>query len=511
MSIRWTIAKNALANLARGGAAGIVALFLPAILTRHMSQLDYSIWVLVLQIAAYGVYLDFGLQTAIGRFIAFANEKRDPELRNGIFSTAFAGLSLACLIGIALLIAIAAGAPWIFPQIPAQVLPALRWSLLILGGSVALGLPSSAWNGIFTGLQRNEISALVVGGAKIVSALAVVAATLHGYSIIGMTTVLAAFNLLSYAMLFAIARRVAPEVKFQSSLVRWANAKELGKYCYSLTIWSFAMMLVTGLDLVLVGRFQVSALAPYAVAASLVTFVSGAQSAIFSALIPHAAVAHARQDPLGLGRMTLTATRIGVLLLIFTGMPLLLFADPIMIGWVGQQYAIPAHAFLIVLVTANMVRLTGIPYSVVLIGTGQQRLVTISPIFEGVTNLVASIALGMKFGAIGVAWGTFIGSVVGLSGNLVYNIPRTRNVIRLSPSEYFGKGIALPAAIAVPFLAVMVWPKLLRSLETSIILILLCISLIAIILYRNRIVRRNTVRGADGRQLEHINAKTEHP
>lgn len=511
MSTRWTIAKNALANLARGGAAGVVALFLPAILTRHMSQLDYSIWVLVLQIAAYSVYLDFGLQTAIGRFVAFANEKRDPELRNGVFSTAFVGLSLACLIGIVLLIAVAVGAPWIFPQIPAQVLPALRWSLLILGGSVALGLPSSAWNGIFTGLQRNEISALVIGGAKIVSALAVVAAALHGYSIIGMTTVLAAFNLLSYAVLFAIARRVAPEVKFHSSLVRWANAKELGKYCYSLTIWSFAMMLITGLDLVLVGRFQVSALAPYAVAASLVTFVSGAQFLIFGAMMPHAAVAHARQDPAALGRMTLTATKIGILLLIFTGMPLLLFAEPIMAGWVGQQYAIPARAFLIVLVIANMIRLTGAPYSAVLVGTGQQRLVTVSPIFEGVTNLVASIALGMKFGAIGVAWGTFIGSVVGLSGNLVYNIPRTRDAIRLSVSEYFGKGIALPAATVVPFLAVMRWPNLLHSLETSMVLILLCIALMAIILYWSRTVHRNTLRDEDNGQVEHMHAKTERP
>jgi O-antigen/teichoic acid export membrane protein len=508
MSTRRTIAKNALANLARGGAAGIVALFLPAVLARHMTQVDYAVWALVLQIAAYSVYLDFGLQTAIGRFVAFANEKRDPELRNGIFSTALIGLSVACLISFVLLIVICTGARHIFPQIPAQVVPAMRWSLLILGGSVALGLPSSAWNGVFVGLQRYEIPALVVGGAKIVSALAVVAVALRGYSIIGMTAALAAFNLLSYAALFVIVRRVAPEIKFQRSLVRWANAKELGKYCYSLTIWSFAMMLVTGLDLILVARFQVAALGSYAVAASLVTFASGAQSAIFSAMMPHAAVAHARQDPLALGRMTLTATRIGVLLLIFTGMPLLLFADPIMTAWVGRQYAIPAHSLLMVLVIANMIRLTGTPYSVVLIGTGQQKRVTISPIFEGVTNLVASIALGLKFGAIGVAWGTFVGSVVGMLGHILYNIPRTNGEIRISASKYLFKGIVFPALASIPFLVAMLWPNLIHSFETSMLLLFSCLALLGMVLYNSLLMGRQTPQKPNDTGLERTHAQS---
>ncbi|MBZ5489500.1 MAG: oligosaccharide flippase family protein [Acidobacteriia bacterium] len=506
--------KNAVANLARGGASGIAALFLPAVLVRHMTQLDYTVWVLVLQIAAYSGYLDFGLQTAIGRYVAFANEKQDAELRNGIFSTAFFGLSLACVIFIVLLFAAGAGASWLFPQISAQVVPTMRWALLIVGSSVAIGLPASAWSGVFVGLQRNEIPAIVTGGAKIVSAVAVVAVVLQGHSIIVMAAVLAVLNLFSYLTLFGLAKRVAPEVKFQNSLVRWSSAKELSNYCYSLTIWSFAMMLVTGLDLLLVGRFQVSALGPYAVAASLVTFVAGAQSAIFSAMIPRAAVAHAQQDPAALGRMVLTSTRVGVLLLVFTGMPLLLFADPIMVAWVGRQYAIQAHAVLLVLVSANMIRLTGVPYSVVLIGAGQQKLITLSPLVEGLTNLVASVLLGLKFGAMGVAWGTLIGAGVGVLGNLVYNIPRTNKAIRLRVLQYLFSGIVFPALAAVPFLVLIHLPNLMHPLETPLLFIIVFVALIGVILYRSRVVRRNTLLEADSRRLERLerlHANNEHP
>jgi O-antigen/teichoic acid export membrane protein len=509
MNATRVIVKNAVANLARGGAAGVVALFLPAVLARHMTQLEYAVWVLVLQIAAYSVYLDFGLQTAIGRYVAFANEKRDPELRNGIFSTALVALSAACAIGIVLVMAMAASASWLFPQIPHQALPQMRWALAVLGTSVALGLPSSAWTGVFTGLQRNEIPAIVTGVAKIVSAAAVAAAALRGYSIVAMAAILAAFNLLSYAVLFATAAKAAPEVRFERSLVRWSNAKELGKYCYSLTIWAFGMLLVTGLDLVLVGRFQVSALPPYAMAASLVMFVSGAQFSVFNAMMPRAAVVHAQQDPVALGRMTLSSTQIGVLLLIFMGMPLLLFADPLMTVWVGRQYALSAHGLLLVLVIANMVRLVGAPYSVVLIGAGQQRLVTISPLFEGFSNLAASIILGMKFGAIGVAWGTFIGAVVGMAGHIFYNIPRTYPVIRLRPVEFFFRGIALPALAGVPFLVALRWPSLRPSPEALLLLIALYAALIGAVLYRRRSVRRSRMKQAESSPLKGAPANIE--
>ena len=147
MKINWVVAKNAMANLARGAAAGVAALFLPPILVRHMSQLDYTLWVLVLQIAAYASYLDFGLQTAIGRYVAFANEKKDPELRDGIFSTAFLVLSGASLISIFLIVAVGGAAHRLFPQIPVEVLPQMRLALFILGSSVAIGLPASAWSG----------------------------------------------------------------------------------------------------------------------------------------------------------------------------------------------------------------------------------------------------------------------------------------------------------------------------------------------------------------------------
>src|SRR4030088_2651137 len=268
MQIYWRLGKNAVANLGRGSAAAIVALFLPPILVRHMTPASYAVWVLVLQTASYVGYLNFGLQTAIGRYVAYANEKDDIQKRDSVFSTAFAGLCCAALVSLACLAAVTLAAPAIFPGVPSPLIPQMRWALLLVGFSMAVELPASACNGVFIGMGRYEIPALTVGGARLFSALGVIAAALAGRSLVVMAAIIAAANLLSYLAQYLALRRIAPDVHFQPSLVRRSTARDLSGYCFGLTVMSLSMLLVAGFDLVLVGHFEFAVVTPYSIAAS---------------------------------------------------------------------------------------------------------------------------------------------------------------------------------------------------------------------------------------------------
>src|SRR5258705_11247372 len=95
---RFTTTKNAIANLVRGGATAALAIALPRFPTRSLDMEHFAAWSLVLQIAAYASYLDFGLQTAIARFIAQAAELEQKERQAKLVSTALVLLSLAALI-----------------------------------------------------------------------------------------------------------------------------------------------------------------------------------------------------------------------------------------------------------------------------------------------------------------------------------------------------------------------------------------------------------------------------
>jgi O-antigen/teichoic acid export membrane protein len=448
--LRLRFIKNAISNLGRGGAGAVLAILLPPVLVRHMQPAAYAVWVLILQVVAYLGYLDFGLQTAVGRYIAFAIEKKDTKLGDGIYSTAFAGLTIATLLGLALILVAAMALPLIFPSVPKALLAPMRTAILIVGTSVALGLPTSAWNGVFVGMQRYEIPAITIGTGKLLSAIGLTWAVLSGKSLVFMACVVASMNLLSYLLQFGMLRRVAPQIGLTRELITKSTILELSDYCLSLTVWSFSMLLVSGLDVVLVGRFQFSAIAPYSVSATLMAVLGGIQFSIFGVIMPHAAGLQAREGADALGDLLVRSTKLGFLMLLVTGLPLIVFAAPVIRIWIGPQYSNIGGHILVILVIANILRLIGAPYGSILIGAGQQKLVVFSPLMEGVTNLAASVALGLKYGAIGVAYGTLLGGMVGLLAHLIYNIPRTSNTIAMSPYRLMREGLMPPAICGIP-------------------------------------------------------------
>jgi len=128
-------------------------------------------------------------------------------------------------------------------------------------------------------------------------------------------------------------------------------------------------------------------------------------------------------------------------------------------GSLGRGYAFCHSLLLTILLIDNIVRLCAAPYAIVLVATGQQKLVTISPLMEGVTNLIASTLLGAKFGAAGVTgedtrwrhcrddWSRLLQYAFHSDGN------------SLAHSRVYISAVGLPVLTAIPLiiLAVHVW------------------------------------------------------
>lgn len=451
------VAKNSFANLVRGGAGALVALFLPPFLTRSMSPAAYGAWALVLQLSAYVGYLDFGIQTAVGRFVARANELRDAQLRDQIVNTSFAILGVAGVLAIAAIVGFADLLPIFFHRLPVTFLHDVRIALVLVGGSLAVGLPASVFTGVFVGMQRHEIPAVIIGSSRLAGAVLVVAVVRHGGSLAEMGLAVAAVNLLSYAFQYFTNRRILPDMKLAIGMISKSAVVELVEYCSSLTAWSAALLLVTGLDLTIVGIYRFREVAYYAVAATVVTFIAGLYNAIFSPMVPATAVMHARENRLGLGKLVEITTRYGMFLLLTTGLPIIFWATPLLTVWVGAGYAIRARLLVQILVVANIIRLSTTPYIIAMIGSGQQRLIILTPLLEGITNLIVSVIGGYYLGALGVALGTLAGALVGVIGNIIYNMPRTE-AIQVSIRSYILESLFRPLLCSAPvFGAAFLW------------------------------------------------------
>ena len=91
-------------------------------------------------------------------------------------------------------------------------------------------------------------------------------------------------------------RKYLSHIRLSSAAVTRKAVRFILRYCAEMSVWSFAMLLISGLDTVVVGHFEFKATGYYAVAASLTNFVILTVSAIFGPLLPAASALAAVND-----------------------------------------------------------------------------------------------------------------------------------------------------------------------------------------------------------------------
>lgn len=455
-SVGARAAKNAFLNLTRLGISALAALLVPPLLIRHLSPQSYGAWVLVLQVSAILNFLDFGIQTAISKFIAQYHASGDMDGCRRLASTSFALLSLAALVGILVSALLSWQLPHLFHQMPIELLRPARIAVILIGTSIALGLPAATCSGIFLGLQRNFEPVLVQSIGRILSTLGLIAAALTGSGLVLMALVISIINLLTYATQVLVWKLSLPEFRIDIRLANRVMLRKILGYSGILTTWSLALLLISGLDLAIVGHYRFASTAYYAVATSLTNLMIVTQAAVISPLLPVASSLHTREDPSRMGSLLLRSTRYGTLLLLATGLPLLVGAPTILSFWVGPEYAAKSESLLQVLVVANMIRLVGLPYTTLVVATGQLRLATLGTLVEAIVNLTASVLLARHLGAMGVALGTLIGAICNIGIHLAYSLTKTTDLITVTRKTLITEGLMRPALCGLPLLAVVV-------------------------------------------------------
>jgi O-antigen/teichoic acid export membrane protein len=451
---RFILVKNAFANVCRGGASALVALLLPPFLTKIIDKDAYGTWLLILQLSTYVSFLDFGIQTAVGRYVAHYNELGERKERDSFVSTALAILIGSAMLGMLGIAILSWQLPNLFKDMPAILRQDAQLSLLYVGGSLAIALPFSVFGGIFIGLQRYDIPAWIIGVSKLLGGLSVFLVANSSHNIAIMAVVMGITNIGSGLWQFLACRQVASDIVISKQGVSKAKGIEITSYCLSLSVWTIGMMLVSGMDAVIIGYFDYQSIVYYGLAASLTGFLTSLHSSVFGVFMPKAAALGAKQDREALGHLLVSSTRYGAILLIATSLPLVLGAKLLLTLWVGDSYAIHTTLLLQLMVIANFIRYLGAPYATIALAIGEQKKLILSPIVEGVVNVTISTILTARYGVIGVAVGTLCGSFISVGMHFFYNLKRTHsiNIRNKKPLIY---AIAKPIILVLP--ATLFW------------------------------------------------------
>ena len=295
--------------------------------------------------------------------------------------------------------------------------------------------------GYFTGAQRTASAARLLTSWRLATLGAIVAGGLLGSGVIGLSVVLLLGNLGGAAAMMRRLRHdhrpqssaspsteLGPEQRVEQgtgkpespSLLR--AGREVIRSTGAMAFWSIAMLCITGLDLIVVGRVDFSAVGAYAIAASLTAAITGLGNALQLPMMPRLAATRTRAAMMSrLGWMT----GINAVAVIGFAAAVILVVGTPLIGVLAPHTLRSSAAELTVILTAAVaLRLMGGPLALALIASGASNRVFVPQLLESIVNVVASITLGVLFGAVGVAFGTLIGAVCGLLGLLLGSIPR---------------------------------------------------------------------------------------
>jgi O-antigen/teichoic acid export membrane protein len=320
---------------------------------------------------------------------------------------------------------------------------------LLLAASTCAQLPLSTYTGILIGRHRNEYPALAIGGSRLAGGAAAIVAGFLSHSLIAIAACVAIANLLGSLLQVAFAYRIQTALRIRLFAPDWKLAAQLARYCAGLTIWSFGVFLVNGMDLVVVGHFQCSAVGYYSIATAMITCFIGFNFAVINAFMTPIAALHARGE---LGRIrasVLLATRWTVVVNAALIALIFVFGEQALTLWVGSAYAHPAFYILRILVVAQAIRCVDAVFCVMLIATGQQRHGIEGAVVEGIVSLCASLLGAVYFGPVGVAAGTLAGTVCGLLWILMRTMPRAQ-AVPMARKDYLIEGMLIPVLACLP-------------------------------------------------------------
>jgi O-antigen/teichoic acid export membrane protein len=470
--------KNSLANLASGLSTAVLTLLVPPLLARYLTQPEFSAWMLIVQLAAYTALLNLGIQGATSRYVAFYAARGDRDSASDIVSTAFFTLVITAIPAAVLVLAASRNIDRLFPALPANLIGACKSGLLLMGLASALSMPAEAIAGAFTGLQRNEIVAVIQGGGRLVLAAALIALVLMEG---GVTSMAAAFAVVTLAIFFGFwwTNRRLEAVEVSPRRAHWRSFRQIWAYCGALIVWTVAMLLINGFDTAIVGRVDFPAVGVYSACFGPILLIAGVQQALFSPLLQFGAARASQLSDYSLPPLLLRSTKLSTLLLLSLSVPLLLFGRDLLGWWLGPKYSDSAFIIFRLLLIGNTVRLLATPYSLLLLATLKHKRALVAPVVEASINVAVAIAAGLRFGAVGVACGVVAGALIGLFMTIYVNAPRTAELVG-DLGTLLRRGVAMPVACALPALlvaaaidrlpALIHWPIAIAALIASAVL-----------------------------------------
>lgn len=401
-------------NTLAGGIGSFASVLAPILLTPVMIDRlgpeAFGIWILATSLTLSAGYLslaDLGVQQAAVRFIADARREGDAVRVNEVYSTTFA---LFCVIAAILTPLLVFSASWFVGLFGAHsgIADDSTIAFQLVAASLLFDLPSMAMRAILEGAQRLVAIRTIDIARVVVTAGLSLLVLLFGYGLVALALVTLLVACCAFAVTALTAGRVVPESQMSHRAVRRAHLRQLfnfGGAFFSLRIVS---VIYRQMDRVIIAVvLGVSFVTTYEIANKIQAAAGVVFAITSSALLP--AAAFIRADSKRLRELFLRGTSYTIALTVPVTLGAILFANPLVTGWVGSEWESAVGITRLFLVWMIFNAATSIGWAI-LVAQGRLRPIVILNVAWVVLNFALSLWLVFPLGVAGVIWGTVISS-----------------------------------------------------------------------------------------------------
>ena len=406
-SVGRTLVRNTAWNYA-GFAINLVAnIAVFPVVVRQLGDAAAGIWLVLGSVTGYMGLLRLGIVPALTRFVASQLAEGDLEAVNRRASTAMA----LVLAGGSLALAAIPWAPWFAAllHVPEHLQTVASVALVLGLVGFFLQLPGHIFNALLNGAQRQDLCSQVWIASTGIKAATNLALLWAGFGLVALLWLDLVLIVASGALLFVMARRAIPTLRFRPSLVRRREGRELTSLGGLLVIIQSCRLAIEQSDRLVVGAFlTVSMVTYYSAAWKLYVLAYSVPTTLLAAVGPMAGARWGRGDHAGLRHLFLRTSKYSAAVAWPMVFSLAGCAAPLLELWVGPGFGAHAPVVHVLLAAFAVTAHNHAGGAVVLAKRRVGPIVWQYEVPQAILNVVLSIWLVQRLGIIGVALGTAI-------------------------------------------------------------------------------------------------------
>ena len=311
----------------------------PRLIDRHLGQTELGVWDFSWSFVSYLQLSMLGIGSSINRYIAGYRAVGDNYRLNRAISTVVclqAGIAAIVLISALILAWIT---PIFFGQRLGEHTNTARWTVALLGASLAVNMAFDTSRGVLTGCHRWDLHTRINSISKLVELLGMLLVLLSGGGIPLLGGIVLFAAIATGCWRYKTARRLCPEIKFQMKLFQWGVAHELMRFgMKSFIAEAPLLLLVQTTNLFLVRNLGPQSLAIFSRSLGLVRNTEVFMNKFAFTLSPTAGSLQGMGKEEELRRFFLETTRYGVAFAAPALFFLIIDGDLILRLWMGERY-----------------------------------------------------------------------------------------------------------------------------------------------------------------------------